>query len=244
MYLILQFLDGTKLDQNNLKDGIESRDKRLHYMPQIEYSFILSLKEKVDQLSIENKQLKETIQNQSIEINSFKKKLFEFILNSFNEYDSTQLKYHFFIPTFLNDEKWEEESLSKCFLKKNGKILITVNASSTYVNAKKDHAVVNLFNGQKEGEDGKGLRWATIAGNSGYIELSFIEPIVANVISLTPRYSKCIMQAPSSFKVYGGKDFNNLTLLGNEFKKVKWTDSNTRYFLFNNLNEYSCYKIG
>lgn len=243
IFIILKFLDGIKLDQNNLKDAIKSRHLRLNFMPQIEFSFVLNLIEKYDQLSIVNKQLEKTIQIQSIQINSLKKTLFEFILKNSDEFDSNQLKINFFIPTVLNDEKWEEESISKYFLKKNGKTLITVNASSTYITNNKDHAVVHLFNGKKEGEDFKGLRWATKAENKGYIELSFIEPIAANILSLTPRYSKCIHQAPSNFKIYGGNNFDHLTLLGREFKDIKWTDSNTKNFLFNNLNEYSCYKI-
>lgn len=59
---------------------------------------------------------------------------------------------------------------------------------------------------------------------------------------MSPRYSKCISQAPSNFSICAGIDLQNLKII-REFENIKWTTDDERNFLFDNTDEYTYYKL-
>lgn len=234
IFILISTFDYSKLNQENLKDAIDSKN----FMPSNEYSFIKNLIEQHQKLKTEKENFHLETQIQKEKIESLKKILFEFIQKNYDEYSSnwTQLKIKFIIP-IVDIKKWNSLSITECSLALNDQ-KITISASSSY--NREDHSVVYLFNGTKE-QDG-GNRWASNYLNSADITIIFQKPVIANIIYMTPRYPKCVHQGPSNFNIYAGNDSQNLTLI-KEFKKIKWNDNDNRYFLFNNSIEYLYYKI-
>lgn len=239
IFILLQLIDGTKLNEKNLKDAIVSSRNRMNYMPEIEFSLITNLIENLQKLSFENRNLELENQIQDEKIENLKKILFELIAKLFNEYESDELKNSNLIP-IVDINKWNDESPVKCSLIMDDQE-ITVSASSVYGN-RSDHCVLNLFNGMKENEDESGTRWASNAVNSAEIIITFKKPVTVNVLMMTPRCSKCIRQAPANIKVSAGNNLENLNLI-KEIKNVKWNGTDKRRFLFNNLHKFECYKI-
>lgn len=239
IFILLQFLNGSKLSQENLKDAIDSRQSRLDYIPQIEFSFISDLIEEQRRLNTENNKLKLENQIQDQKIDKLKNILFGFIVKSYNEYNSKELKHRILIP-IVEKEKWNNTSPKECSLTIDDQI-ITITSSSSFEN-KEDHAVINLFNGLKESENQTGLRWASDFINSAEIIINVKKPITANVLLMSPRYSECISQAPRNFSVCAGNDLQNIKAI-REFKNINWTTDDERRFLFDNTNEYTYYKL-
>lgn len=208
----------------------------MNYMPEIEFSLITNLIENLQKLSFENRNLELENQIQDEKIENLKKILFELIAKLFNEYESDELKNSILIP-IVDKNKWNDESPDKCSLIMDDQE-ITVSTSSVYGN-QSDHGVLNLFNGMKENEDGSGTRWASNAVNSAEIIITFKKPVTVNVLMMTPRYSKCISQAPANIKVSAGNNLENLNLI-KEIKNIKWNGTDKRRFLFNNLHKFEC----
>lgn len=233
IFSLLPLLDGENLSEENIRDSIESRNKRLGMMPNIEFSYFL---QKDDEI----KKLKEEIKRIENDKNEEVKKLleiiqeFRFYLNY--EYKSKYLKYKFFIPI---GKQWNNiNDRNHITLTDNDTTFTVICSSSLDDNY---HCLKNLFTGKKEVEGN--VRWASVQSPKSpqSITICFSVPVAANVLSMTSR-ERWKDQAPTNFRILASNDQKSFVLL-KKYAGIDWDENEVKLFIFMNENSYSCYKI-
>ena len=119
IFILLPYLDGNKLDKNNLNDAISNSNIRCNYKPSIDYTKIIEINDKLDHIQNEqqniNMETKQRFDNQQMMIDQLKEEQKNSLKNDQEKtsYESEILKIKREFEEKLREQKEESENKIK-----------------------------------------------------------------------------------------------------------------------------------
>lgn len=255
IFILLPYLDGSKLTKESIEECFEKQEERAGFLPKIGYTSIEEKMKRNDRKiseleSILNQQNDQIHQLQS-EIDTAKtdfanqlsqkesqiqklesniKNLFRILLDNHSLSEIT----NFFIPTGQN---WNQDNINQFSISYQN-VTYIINASSTFQD-KAENSLIQLFNGKNEQQGGH--FWRTQNCTESYIQITFSQPVHANIISITA-VDQNVTESPSRFDILGGNDQENFIVL-KSLDLWHWYKNERKIFSFDNNQSYKSYKL-